>query len=201
MSKTLSIILTIFKVVKIVAKVIFILCIVGGVGCLASLVLLPVVQMLPSEILPPEAEIQFPSAYIACVVGVVSCAAAAVTAYFGEKYFGNVENAGTPFTLDSSKECFRLGIILLITSAASTLISSILSTILNYIFDAHVFEIEGSLDLSAGLFLLFLSLIFKCGAELISEKKPCDQEEQSLENENAQLKSAEPAEMNASNED
>ena len=46
MSKTLSHILTVFKVVRVIAKVVLILCIVGGVGCLIPLVTLPLVDGL-----------------------------------------------------------------------------------------------------------------------------------------------------------
>lgn len=200
MSKTLSIILTVFKVAKIVAKVIFILCIVGAIGCVASLALLPIVKMIPSELMSPDTEIHFPSVYLVCAIGALSCAAEAIVAFFAERYFGNVEKSGTPFTLEGSKECFRLGLISIIVSAAASIISGIFVAISLLISDATVTDTNLSISLSTGLFLLFISLIFKYGAEVKSENKPCEQSELTVETEIAQPKSDEPAKMHTSDE-
>ena len=164
MSKTLSTILTIFKVAKIVAKVIFILCIIGGAGCLLSLVMLPfaggILQMLG------EGEEILPSTYFEAVVGAIACAGDAVVAYFAEKYFGHVLESGTPFTLEGSKECFNFGLVSIITSLAVSVASGIaIGICLLFSAEAQGFDAETSVSLTTGLLFLFISLIFKYGAE------------------------------------
>lgn len=166
MSKTLSIILTVFKVAKIVAKVVFILCIVGGVGCLISLATLPFLGgIIPAEMLTEEG-LDLPSTLFASLVGVIACTGEAICAFFAEKYFGLVLEAKTPFTFDGSKKCFNLGLISIITSLAVSVASGIILGIGLLIYpNTTGFEAETSISLSTGLFFLFMSLIFKHGAE------------------------------------
>ena len=182
MSKTLSNILTVFKVAKIVAKVIFILCIVGGVGCIIGLATLPVVGVLTQVI--AEEGLALASAYLDCIVGAITCAGEAVFAFLAEKYFDNVLNAKTPFTFDGAKESFRLGIASIIISVATSAIAGVASLIILLLMSPGAVEpdVNMSFSLSTGLFFLCLSLIFKHGAELqVSSAKKAQQDEQNSE--------------------
>ncbi len=168
MSKTLSTLLTIFKVAKIVAKVIFILCIIGGAGCLLGLLTLPLAASFLSAEELVEEGLTLPSAYLGCVVGAISCAGEAVLAFFAERYFKHVLAAGTPFTFDGAKECFRFGITQLIVSVSISILAGIASFIFLLFSSPMISEPELSMStsLSTGLFFLFISLIFKHGAEI-----------------------------------
>jgi len=181
MSKSLSVILTVFKVAKIIAKVVFILCIVGGAGCLLALVMLPLAGSAV-EILAEEG-LTIAAAYPACVVGLISCVGEAVFAFMAERYFGNVLRDGTPFTLEGSKECLRLGIASLIISAVTAVTAGIAGAIL-LAFASNSSEVDAnmSISLSTGLFFLFLSLIFKYGAEIKEEQEPKEPSEEDSEN-------------------
>ena len=169
MSKTLSNILTVFKVVRIIAKVVFILCIVGGVGCLVGLISLSFMGDLLSNPLFAEEGLSLPKAYLGCIVGAIACAGEAVFAFMAEKYFQNVLNAGTPFTFDGAKESFRLGLASIIISVATSVAAGIGSFVVLLCTSAWEtnleFDLDLSVSLSTGLFFLFLSLIFKHGAE------------------------------------
>lgn len=167
MSKTLSIILTVFKVAKIIAKVIFILCIIGGVGCLISLVTLPLLGgMIPKGMLLEEG-LDFSSTFLGVFVGFIACVGEAICAFFAEKYFGRVLNDKTPFTFDGSKKCFNLGLISIITSLAVLIASGIVIAISLLIYpNVPGIEAEASISLSTGLFFIFMSYIFKHGAEI-----------------------------------
>ena len=111
MSKTLSTILTIFKVAKILARVVFILCLIGAGGCLLGLCVLPFVgSVIPADVLLDEG-VNLSSSYLSCLTGLVGCAGRSVFAYLSERYFLNVLNDGTPFTFKGSNELFRLGVI------------------------------------------------------------------------------------------
>lgn len=180
MSKTLSNILTVFKVAKIIAKVIFILCVIGGAGCLIALCMLPLAQI--AEVLA-EGGIATTSSYPACIAGFATCAGEAVFAYMAERYFGNVLNAGTPFTHDGAKESFRLGLASIIISVAISLVAGLAFAILLLFFpNAASVDVNASISISTGLFFMFMSLIFKHGAELQeSAAKETDKEENVIE--------------------
>ena len=171
MSKTLSTILTIFKIARIVAQVIFIFCIIGAIGCLIGAIALPTIEpLLPSELLAEEG-ISITDAYPACLVGMFACAGEAIVAFFAKKYFANVLASGTPLTFTGAKECFRLGVTSLIVSLAVAIVSGITVGIFELFFQSTV-TVDASISLSTGLFFLFLSLIFKHGAEQATQKEP-----------------------------
>lgn len=176
-NKALSNILTVFKVAKILAKVVFILCIVGGAGCLVALSVLPFFgSVLPMELLTDEG-LNVPSLYLACVMGAISCAGEAVLAFLAERYFGNVLAAGTPFTLEGSKECFRFGIASIIVSVAVSFVSGFavgIAMILSR--GASDVDVDASVSLTTGLFFLFLSMIFKYGAGLLPTEASTEEE-------------------------
>lgn len=167
MSKTLSNIITVFKVVRIVAKVIFILCVIGFAGCILAAVMLPfAISILPLDIL---ADKEIALAYPGCISGAIACAGEAVIAFLAERYCGNVLKANTPFTLEGSKECFRLGIASIIASVAVSVASGIAFAIFTVVTQSSPdASFDASVSLTAGLLLLFLSLVFKYGAEVQS---------------------------------
>ena len=167
MSKALSNIMTVFKVAKILAKVIFIISIVGGAGCLMGLFLLPLAAGI--SFLSGEGFYDTASSYLGCSVGLVSCAAEAVFAFLSEKYFKKVLDDGTPFTYESSKSIFRLGIASIIISVASSILSGIVAAIIVLLSSGSAdYNTNTSFSLAIGLFFLFLSMIFKYVAELRS---------------------------------
>lgn len=178
MSKTLSAILTVFKIARIVAKVIFIVCIVGGVGCLLALCIAPLLEIDFLKRILAEEGVQLASVYPACFAGLLTCAGEAVVAFFAERYFGNVLSAGTPFTHEGAQESFRFGLIAIIASLASSIASGIVLAILSIVFSGlPEVDVSSSVSLSTGLFFLFLSLIFKYGAEMREGKQEEEQEE------------------------
>ena len=148
MSKTLSHILTVFKVAKIIAKVVFILCIVGAAGCALGFFAISAVDAFMPEALIAEG-VTADLGYLGCIIGVVACIGEAVFAFLAEKYFKNVLERGTPFAFEGAKECFRLGIASLIISAATSAISAIATAIItmfsNSAASASDFEVSFSI--------------------------------------------------------
>ncbi|MBE6685017.1 MAG: hypothetical protein E7592_05145 [Ruminococcaceae bacterium] len=167
MSKTLSTILTIFKVVKIVAKVIFILCIIGGAGCLVGLATLPLLDLAAAAEFIAEEGIELGAAYLACITGAVTCAGEAVFAFFAERYFGHVLESGTPFTFDGAKESFRLGVTSIIISVVVSVVVGLALAVAQLMSSGGAqIDVDMSVSLTTGLFFMFMSLIFKYGAEV-----------------------------------
>ena len=177
MSKTLSTILTIFKVVRIIAKVVFVLCLVGAGGCLLALMMLSLIGNAASEWLAEEG-LTLALAYPACLTGLIACAGEAVFAFLSERYFANVLDKGTPFTHESARELFRLGVASIIISVGIAFASGVVIGIF-MVFNNNLpdVDLDYSVSLSTGLFFMFMSLIFKHGAELQpnpTEYKPFD---------------------------
>ncbi|MBE6584593.1 MAG: hypothetical protein E7649_06440 [Ruminococcaceae bacterium] len=164
MSKTLSTVLTIFKVARIVAKVVFILCIVGAAGSLLGLITVPIASgVIPAELLG-EQIIDVAASSIECTAGLITCLGEMFFAFFAERYFANVLKAGTPFTRDGAKECWRLGLASIIIAVATSVALGIASSVI-MLLTQRISEFEADISLSTGLFFLFMSLIFKLGAE------------------------------------
>ena len=173
MTKTLSHILTVFKVVKIISKVVFILCIVGGAGSLLGLLTLPLLKETLTVHFFEAKGLLFGEAYAACLVGLVACIGEAILAFLAGRYFGNVLNAGTPFTFEGAKEAFRFGVTSLIVSVATSTIAGMALGIFTLIWaEPMSIDIHMSIPVSTGLFFMFLSLIFKHGAEQQSFATP-----------------------------
>ncbi|MBE6531549.1 MAG: hypothetical protein E7679_05645 [Ruminococcaceae bacterium] len=184
MSKTLSNILTVFKVAKVIAKVAYILTIIGAVGCLIGALVSPMLYDFMPEL---SEDLDISWLYSAYISGTVACIGATVLLILSEKYFKNVLNAGTPFTFEGAKECFRLGIASLIISVAVSIISGIavgVALLLSGI-ESLDSDFSMSVSLSSGLFYIFLSMIFKYGAELqkdADDKAAQDEQEFQIEN-------------------
>lgn len=166
MSKSLSNLLTVFKVLRVISKIVLILAIAGGAGCLVAACILPALNtLMPNDL--ASMGVYLPTLYLALVAGVFACAGEAVFAFFAERYCVRVLRVGTPFTFDGAKECFRLGVISLIVSLATTVVAEAVIAI-SFIISpsAQEPELEISLSITMGLLLFFLSMIFKHGAEL-----------------------------------
>lgn len=170
MSKTLSNILTVFKIVRILAKIVFVCCIIGAVCCALALLVLPVAESAVGEEVFAEAGVDFSVTYVAVGVAIVSCIGEAIFAFLAERYCKRVLAAETPFTFDGAKECFRLGVASLIISLVVSIISAILSAIVVALLALSggtnlAADFASSFTLSTGLCLMFMSLLFKHGAE------------------------------------
>lgn len=178
MSKTLSNLLTIFKVAKVLAKIAFILCIIGASGCaLGFFALSAVDSFMPEQLVANGINVNV--AYFELIVGTVACIGAAVFSFLSGKYFKNVLAAGTPFSFDGAKECFRLGVASIIISAAVAVVSAITAGVVTILENSLALNsnIETSITFSTGLFFMFLSLIFKYGAELQPAPEKIDAEQ------------------------
>ena len=180
MSKSLSNIMTVFKVARIVAKVVFILCIVGGVGCVLGIITLPMVGDLLSSPMA-EAGMEAVAAIPACIVGGITCAGEAVLAFLAERYFANVLSVQTPFTEAGAKECFRLGVASLIASVAISVVGGIVVAIAMLASPGMAeTDVGGAISLTEGLFFMFLSLIFRYGAELTAQQEEKEEQTEQL---------------------
>ena len=166
MSKSLSVIQTVFKVLRIICKVALILCIVGGVGCGIGLICALFIPFIPNEIIAlfsDEIHIGIGDIIIPCLSGLAVCVSEAVLFYFSERYFKNELEAGTPFTYEGSKEIFRLGVLCIAIPFGVSFFVGALQLIGKGLNGT---EISTSFSIGRGLVLMLASAIFKYGAEI-----------------------------------
>ena len=172
MSKTLSHIMLIFKIARIIAKIVFVFLIIGAVGCVIGLSVFPLLEGFLSnqeisEVLVEEGIADIRMIYPVCIAGLIACVGELIFTFFSIRYFEKTLNDGTPFTLDGSKQCFRLGISAIIVSLSITVAISITFSIYAMLTSTiPEADTASGISLSTGLFFMFLSLIFKHGAEL-----------------------------------
>jgi len=179
MSKTLNAIQTISKIGKILSKIVFICCIVGAVFCIVGLAslavgvgeLFKVGDVTVYGLIEANAQMSIHTMLAAMVTGAIICAGEAVLAKFAELYFHHELAAGTPFTLEGSKELMRLGILSIAIPVAVSVAAAIAYGILRAVL-GDVAELDMT-DLSVGLGITFIimSLLCRYGAEQAEKKE------------------------------
>ena len=184
--KTLKTIQTLSKVGKILCKIIFIFCLVGGIGCAVGIISLAAIpegfkigDVTIHALIEENAEISIGTCYAAMAVGIILCAGEAVLCKIAEKYFANELAAGTPFTFDGAKEMIRLGICTICIPVATQMIASIVYLIFRGLMkDVSPMELSAFGSGSVGLGIMFLvsGLLCRHGAE-ISEPAPQEKQE------------------------
>ena len=180
--KTLKILQTLSKIGKIVSKVVFILCIVGGAGCIVGIISLALIPvgfegiriggMTIHGLIEKETGASLMSCFAAMSAGVVFCSGEAVLAKFAERYFANELEAETPFTFDGAKELIRLGVLTICIPIAAGIIAGIVYAIFKAVSnDVSDFDMHGSLSLGLGIMMLIAGLLCRHGAEISEQGK------------------------------
>ncbi|MBR2590508.1 MAG: hypothetical protein IKE65_06250 [Clostridia bacterium] len=178
MQSTLKTIQTISKIGKILSKIVFIFCIVGGCFCLVGLLSLA----LSSEsfkiggvtihgLIEKSDKIgSIGTVYGAMAAGTVLCAGEAVLAKMAQRYFKNELAAGTPFTLAGAKEMLRLGICTICIPLGTMVVAHIIYGIIKHFFsDMADFSPGNIVSVGLGVMFIIMSLICRYGAEVMCE--------------------------------
>jgi len=173
MSKNLKTIQLLAKIAYVISSIIFVLSLVGGIGCLVALVLMTAVQGLGSEFIDlsrslfDDVGMSMLSILYACIIGTVACVAEAILSFMAKKYFKHQLAVGTPFTYECGDKMFKLGLWCLFTPIAMAVFNAIVYVVL-FAFDPMLLETDFSstVDISTGVIFLILSVIFKHGAEV-----------------------------------
>lgn len=174
-SKTLNTIQTISKVGKVLSAVTFVCCLVSGICCVvgAACVGIPGTLRIGGvtihSIVADIEGVSVGTAYTAMLMGSIFCAAGCVVSKLAERYFENELAAGTPFTVEGSRELLRLGICTIAVPLGAIVLAEILYKVASIRFagvaDMHV---GGDISIGLGLAIIVLSLVCKYGAEQAS---------------------------------
>ena len=178
--KTLRTIQILSKVGKILSKIVFILSLVGGIGCAVGIAVLAVAPeglklggVTLHSMIEKSDMITLGICYAAMATGMVFCAGEAVLAKIAERYFGNELAAGTPFTADGAKELTRLGICAICIPIVSEIVAEIVFQIMKHGFDDIAnFETGDPTSIGLGIALILAGLLCKYGAELSASVQP-----------------------------
>ena len=172
MSKTLNTIQTISKVLKVISMIVFVASIVGAIICaIGSICIFAIKDISVGEMtitsLIEDAGTSFAEGVLAMITASISCIGAAILAKFAHTYFTHELEAGTPFTYDGAKELKRLGIMWIACPLIISLLSSVAFAVYQ-MFDSSLTSFTDygvSVDLSVGILLIIMSIIFEHGAE------------------------------------
>jgi len=177
--KTIRILQKLANIGRIISKIVFICCLVGGICCTVGLACLPVFResfSLFGVKFHPLAEgaegINLYTAYTAMGVALFCCSAECVVSKMANRYFTHELAAGTPFTRDGAAEMMQLGITMIWVPMAAVIASAILVGIMTQTFGlTRTFELDRYESIGMGIMFIVMSLVCRSGAEMLEERK------------------------------
>lgn len=179
-NSTLKTIQVISKIAKIISKIGFIFCIVGASMCFCGIFaaaigtdnIISIGNVTIKGIFENNSEISMNSIYAGMVVSCIMCIIGAILCKFSELYFKHELDDGTPFTIKGAMEIRRLGILNIALSLGGVILTSIIHEIMSHFMsDIEALNLDVGSSVDIGIMFIIMSLIFKYGAEIISEKK------------------------------
>ena len=165
----------IFRVLGIFTKIAYWACIVGACCCAAGLLFLALSQM--TGLISPEAakaladvEVgMYPQAYGSVLIGLVNTFFSFLVVRRWRNYFKAEEEDGTPFNEETGKYLFDVAKYSLIMG----IVAFVISVILDGLFlggGKTGIDVKFTVDISSVIFTMFLSLVFRYGAEVAEGK-------------------------------
>lgn len=159
---------------KILSKIVFILSLIGGIGCLAGLagmLFLPESIRLGSVtikgIVEKSAEISREAFCVSLAMGLFLCAGEAVLSRLAEICFRNELAAGTPFTLSGARELIRLGICAVCIPLGCRLLAAIVWQIFAHLLgNTAEPQLGEAATVALGCMMIVAGLLCRYGAEL-----------------------------------
>ena len=187
MESTLKTIQVISKIAKIISKIVFVFCIVGASICLCGIAtaaigtedILKIGNVTIKGIFDNNSTISMNDFYAGMVISCIMCIIGAILCKFYELYFKHELADGTPFTIKGAMELRRLGILNIALPLGGVILVSIIHGIMSHIMgDIKALSLDASSSVYIGIMFIVMSLIFKYGAEIISEKNQLNKKEE-----------------------
>ncbi|MBR5751389.1 MAG: hypothetical protein IKX84_03280 [Clostridia bacterium] len=165
------------KLGKTLSRIVFIVCLVGGIFCavgILSLLILPESVSFGGVTLyglvKRSAETSLGTCYTALAMGVIVCAGETVLSKLAERYFARELAAGTPFTFEGAKELIRLGMcavcIPIAAKAAAEITFRIMARCLE---DVETLVPGDTVSVGLGVMMIVAGLMCRYGAQLRQE--------------------------------
>ena len=177
--KTLNIIQKLFRIGKVLSKIIFIFCVIGFCGCIVGILsmalgapTLKIGGVTLENILNTKAEVTIGTVYAAMAAGMILCAGEAVLAKFAEHYFKRELADGTPFNLEGTKEMQRLGILTICIPIGAQIIAEIVYAVMEKtIQNVAPLRLDSAGSVALGVMFIVMSLICRYVADMYEESK------------------------------
>lgn len=164
--KSLEIIQKIVKVLRILAKIAYIFCIIGAVASAIGAASLFAIDENSEiwkkalEAIQPDT-IDLAAVRCTCLTGVFVCAAGAVLSWFSKRLFEDELAAGTPFDRNICKDVLKVGIIYLAVSVVSGIIIAIIYACFKLDADGSGFP-----GFTTGIVYIIFWLLCRYGADV-----------------------------------
>lgn len=164
--KSLEVIQKIVKVLRILAKIAYIFCIIGAVASAIGAASLFAIDENSEiwkkalEAIQPDT-IDLAAVRCTCLTGVFVCAAGAVLSWFSKRLFEDELAAGTPFDRHICKDVLKVGIIHLAVSVVSGIILAIIYACFNLDADGSGFS-----GFTTGIVYIICWLLCRYGADV-----------------------------------
>lgn len=164
--KSLEVIQKIVKVLRILAKIAYIFCIIGAVASAIGTASLFAIDENSEiwkkalEAIQPDT-IDLAAVRCTCLTGVFVCAAGAVLSWFSKRLFEDDLAAGTPFDRNICKDVLKVGIIYLAVSVVSGIIIAIIYACFNLDADGSGFS-----GFTTGIVYIICWLLCRYGADV-----------------------------------
>ena len=177
--KTLNIIQKLFRIGKVLSKIMFIFCIIGFCGCIVGILsmalgapTLKIGGVTLENILNTKAEVTIGTVYAAMAAGMILCAGEAVLAKFAEHYFKRELADGTPFTLAGAKEMQRLGILTICLPIGTQIVAEIVYAVIEQTMQGVApLRLDSAGSVALGVMFIVMSLICRYVADMYEESK------------------------------
>lgn len=180
MTKSLNTLKTVAKIGRILSKIVFICCLVGGIFSLVGIVSLAIgaknnIQIGDVNIhlfIEEKAEMSVNDLYTAMAVAIALCSTQAVLAKFSEKYFVRRLNGGTPFSADCADDTKKFGIVVIVLSLVGSFLTSLVHDVMAVVMEdvTSVSELNAGSSVWIGVMFLVLSVVFRAGLEQSNAK-------------------------------
>ena len=183
--KALNTIQKLCKIGRVLSKIIFIFCLVGGILCVAGILCLAFIpegfkigEVTIRGLIESNAEVSVGTCYTAAAMGIVLCAGEAVLAKIAERYFRNEVAAGTPFTEKGADEMKRLGICTICIPIGTAIIAAIVFAVMKLsLKDVADLRFADFVSIGLGVMFIVMSLLCRYGASLENKKAAEETEE------------------------
>lgn len=173
MRKTIDTIQKLFKVGRVISRIVFVACLVGAIVSFTGILCLAMIPdgfriggMTLRGIIATSQNMSMGAAYLAAAVAMVFCASESFLGRMAARYFSNELQAGTPFTQDGAKELIRLGIFNIVIPIAAVAVMAIIYAIIHASYpDLADLRIDNLAGVGIGVMMIVTGLICRYGAE------------------------------------
>lgn len=177
--KTLSTIQTLFKIGRVLSKVVYICDLVAAIACAVTMLSLPfgdsgIIKFGDVTLygmIMNTSNVDVDSLYPLLAGTIIICIGQAITAKFAELYFTHELEAGTPFTRAGAKELLRLGIQTICIPLGTLILAQIVASIITeFLGCSETFKPDEVENVALGVMFIIMSLLCKYGAEVTGEQ-------------------------------